>query len=92
MLQAIIICNVKENVWSSKLKKNDKKPHFGLDLDPLGPKSGHQFFFFPKKIWLCQSLDIMAHYHHVKYIKKNNNPILRKFSDEQTNGYTDDKI
>ena len=49
LLQAIIICNVKENVWSSKLKKNDKKPHFGLDLDPLGPKSGHQFFFSPKK-------------------------------------------
>ena len=26
-------------------QENDKKPHFGPDLGPLGPNSGHQCFF-----------------------------------------------
>ena len=42
-----------------------KKPSFGFDF---GPNSGHQSLF--KKIWLCQSLDIMVNYHHVQYQKK----------------------
>ena len=29
-------------------QENDKKPHFGLDLGPLHPNSGHFFFFFFK--------------------------------------------
>ena len=59
-------------------QENDKKPHFGPDLGPLGPNSDGQIYF--SKIWL-QSLDIMFRYHHVQYQKKTNDPILRKFSD-----------
>ena len=48
---------------------------FGPDFGPFGSNSGRQFFFF-SKIWLRQSLDIMASYRHVQYQKKTNNPIL----------------
>ena len=56
-------------------QKNSKKPHFGLK----GPNQGNQIFY--SKIWLCQSLEIIVSYHHVKYQKKTNGPIFRKFSD-----------
>ena len=48
-------------------QENDKKPHFGPDLGPLGPN--------------YYQIDIMFRYHHVQYQKKTNDPILRKFSD-----------
>ena len=35
------------------------------------------FFFFSPKIWLSQLLDIVVNYHHVKYQKKTNDPILK---------------
>ena len=28
----------------TQFQQNDEKPHFGPDLGPLGPNSGHQFF------------------------------------------------
>ena len=75
----------------TQTQENGEKPCFGPDLGTLGPNSGHQFFFL--KIWLCQSLDIMVSYHHVKYKKKTNDPILKKFTDggmdERTDGHTD---
>ena len=40
---------------------------FWAKLCLFGPNSGRQFFF--KKIWPCQSLDIMVSYHHVQYQK-----------------------
>ena len=46
------------------------------------PKSSHQNCF--SKIWLRQTLDIMVSYHHIQYQKKNNDPILRKHTDGQT--------
>ena len=49
-------------------QENNKKPHFGPDLDPLCPNLGLQNFF--SKIWLRQSLDIMVSYHHVQCQKK----------------------
>ena len=49
--------------------KNDEKPHFGPELRPLGPNSGHQFFFLFRKIWLSQSIDFMGNYHYVQYQK-----------------------
>ena len=49
-------------------QENGEKPHFGPDLVPLSPNSGHHFFF--SKIWLWQLLDIMVSYHQVKYQKK----------------------
>ena len=52
----------------TQTQENGEKPRFGPDLGTLGPNSGRQFFFL--KIWLLQSLDIMASYHHVKYQKK----------------------
>ena len=45
-----------------------KKPHFGPDLGQLGPICATKFCF--SKIWLRQSLDIMASYHHVQHQKK----------------------
>ena len=49
-------------------QENGVKSHFGPNLGPLSPNSGHQTFF--SKIWLCQSLDIVASYHHVQYQEK----------------------
>ena len=49
-------------------QENGEKPHFGLDLGPLGPNSGGESFI--SKIWLHQSLDIMVSYHHVQYQEK----------------------
>ena len=46
--------------------ESGKKPSFRSDF---GPNSGHQYLF--KKIWLCQSLDIMVSYHRVQYQNKN---------------------
>ena len=66
-----------------------RKTHFGHDLGPLGPKSGHQNFFFSKTL-LHQSLDIMVNYHHVQYPEKTNDPILREFSDGRTDRQTDE--
>ena len=45
--------------------ENGKKPSFEPNF---GPNSGCQIFF--SKIWLRQSLEIMASYHHVQYQKK----------------------
>ena len=73
----------------NQTRENGKKPSFGPDFGPPGPKSRHQFFFFFSKIWLHQSLDIMVSYHHVQYQKKTNDPILRKLSDGRTDGQTD---
>ena len=49
-------------------QENGEKPHFGPDLGPLGPNSGHQKFF--SNIWLGQSLDIMFSYYHAQCQKK----------------------
>ena len=47
---------------------DDKKPHFRPDVGLLDPNSGCNFFSSVfSKIWLRQSLDIMARYHQVKY-------------------------
>ena len=43
-------------------QQNDENPHFGPDLGPLPPYSGHHFF---PKIYLRQSLHIIVSYHHV---------------------------
>ena len=59
-------------------QENNEKPYFEPDLGPLGLNSGRKFFF--SKIWLHHSLDIMYN------IRKNNDPILRKFSDGQIDG------
>ena len=60
----------------TQTQENGEKPHFGPDLDTLDPNSGRQFVF--SKIWFGQSLDIMVRYHHAKYLKKTNDPILKK--------------
>ena len=58
----------------------------------LGPISTHLAqFFFPKKIWLCQLLDVMVSYHQVQYQKK---LMIQSWenlvTDGQTNGQTDE--
>ena len=60
----------------TQTQENGEKPHFGPDSDTLDPNSGRQFVV--SKIWFGQSLDIMVSYHHVKYQKKTNDPILKK--------------
>ena len=52
----------------TQTQENDKKPHFGHDLGPLGPNSSRQNYF--SKIWLRQSLDIMVSYDYVN-VRKN---------------------
>ena len=60
-----------------KTQENGGKLPFGPNLGPLIPNSDRQTLF--SKIWLRQSLDIMA---MIMYnIKKTNDPILRKFCD-----------
>ena len=49
-------------------------------------------FFFFSEIWLRQSIAIMVRYQRVKYKKKTNNTILRKFNDGQTDGQTGRQI
>ena len=71
---------------------NGEKLHYRPNLGPLNRNSGCQFFFFFSEIWLRQSIDIMIRYQRVKYQKKTNNTILRKFSDGQTDGQTDGQI
>ena len=72
---------------------NGEKLHYRPNLGPLNRNSGCQFFFFFfLEIWLRQSIDIMIRYQRVKYQKKTNNTILRKFSDGQTDGQTDGQI
>ena len=74
----------------TQTQENGGKPRFVPDLGMLSPNSGRQFFFL--KIWLRQSLDIMVSYHHVKYLKKTNDPILKKFIDGRMHGRTDGRM
>ena len=60
--------------------ENGKKPSSG----PFGPNSDRQFFF--SKIWLRQSLDIMANYHHVQVQKK---LMIQSWENLVTDGRTD---
>ena len=64
----------------------------GEKLHYRNRNSGCQFFFFFSEIWLRQSIDIMVRYQRVKYQKKTNNTILRKFNNGQTDGQTDRQI
>ena len=66
---------------------NGKKPHFGPNLGPLDPNSGGQFFL--QNLASSVTIDIMVSYHHVQYLKKTNDLILRKFSDRRADGQTD---
>ena len=67
----------------SRIWENSKKPSFGPDFGPFGPNLGLFFSFFCfSKIWLRQS-------HHGQLSsctisEKPNNPIIRNFSDRQT--------
>ena len=71
-------------------QENGEKPHFGPDLVPLSPNSGHHFFnfFSLKKLALA-----VTRYHgqlsSSKISEKTNDPILRKFSDGRTDRQTD---
>ena len=37
-------CQIFQGKLMIRTQENGEKPHFGLDLGPLGPKSGHKFF------------------------------------------------
>ena len=67
-------------------KENGKKPHFGPDFGLLDLNSDRENIF--SKMWFRQSLDIMVSYHDT-ISEKTNDPILRKLSDGQTDGWTD---
>ena len=75
-----------ENLWS-KLTKMAENLILGLILAHWAQIPAIIFF-----IWICQSLDVMVCYHHVKKSissEKTNDPILRKCSDRQTHRQTD---
>ena len=66
-------------------QENGKKCHFDPDLGPFGPNTGHNFFF--KNFALS-----VTRYHgqlsSCTISKNTNDPILRKFSDGQTDRRT----
>ena len=70
-------------------QENGEKPHFGPNFGWLGSNSGRQFFFKN----LASSV---TRYHgqlsSCTIIEKTDDPILRKFSDERTDGQTDGQI
>ena len=89
-LEVTHCCKLSLYVNSKKTKKThlrkwQKKTSFIPNFGPFGPYSSHQNIFFAN-IWLRQTLDIMASYHHIQYQKKNNDPILRKLSDGRKDG------
>ena len=68
-------------------QENRQKPQFEPYLGPLGPNSSRQIFFF-------KNLVLSVTRYHVQLLsctisEKNNDPILRKFSDGQTDRQTD---
>ena len=66
-------CTQLQGKLMNQTDENGKKTlSFGSDFGTFGPNSGRQknFFFFFSKIWLRQSLDIMACYHPVQFQKK----------------------
>ena len=65
--------------------ENCEKPHFGPNVGPLDPNSGHQIIF--PKIWLCQALDVMVGYHPVQYQKK---LMIQSWENLVTDGQTDE--
>ena len=79
-------CKQSQGKHMIQTQENGEKPYFGSDLGPLRPHLGCQNIF--SEIWLHQSLDTMVSYHHVKYQKKTNDPILKKFSDGRTDRQT----
>ena len=53
-------------------QENGEKPHFGLDLGPLDPNWGCQFFFIKLVVRHCSKLSTYALY------RKTREPNLRK--------------
>ena len=53
-------------------QENGEKPHFGLDLGPLNPNWGCQFFFIKQVVRHCSKLSTYALY------RKTSDPNLRK--------------
>ena len=66
--------------------ENSKKPSFRSDFGPFGPNSGRQFFFKYLASPVTRYHDQLSS----RTIKKTNDPILRKLSDRQTDGQTDE--
>ena len=69
-----------------KTQENGEKPHFGPNLGPLGPNWGRRNFF--------QNLASSVFRYHGQLSsctisEKTHDPILRKFSDGRTDGWTD---
>ena len=96
-----IIASYHRMQFQGKLKiqsqENGEKPHFGSNLGPSGPNSGHiLFFFFFFEIWPPWSLDIMVSYHHVQYqeklmIQSWENLVIDERMNRWTDGGTDDQ-
>ena len=73
------------NLINQTLEKN-KKPSFEPDFGTFGPNSGRQFFF--KNL----ALSVTIYYDQLSLStisEKINDPILRKRSDERTDGQMD---
>ena len=88
-------CNL--SLYSSSRKTNDRnsklwqKTSFCIWFRPVGFKFGlpNCLGFFFSKIWLCQSLNTMVIYHHVRYQK---NLMIQSWENLVTVGQMDGQI
>ena len=85
LLQAIIVFNFKETVWS-KLNKMVKKLILGI---LLGQNSGCRFFFFFFKYLASSVTRYYSKLSSCTISEKNNDPILRKLGEGWMDGRTD---
>ena len=67
--------------------ENGKKPSFGPDFGPFDPNSGRQIFFFKNRTWSVTRF--YGQLSSCAISEKTNDPILRKFSDGQTDQQTE---
>ena len=89
-----MVCSFKENL-SSKLNKMRKETRFEPDLDLLALNLGCLFFLknlAPSVTRYHGQLSSCTISSMVQYQKKTNDPVLRKFSDPQTDRQTDESV
>ena len=71
----------------TQFSSKSQKPHFGVILDPFCPKKGLRDFFFKNRA--PSVFIIYGPLTSCKKSEKSNKPILRKLTNERTNGRTD---
>ena len=92
LLDVIYCCSLTLYAISRKTNEPDlrkwQKIKFLARFWPLWPKFGLSFFF--ESSGSVSQLNVMVSYHYVQHQNKTSDPILRKLSDERTEGQTDE--